>query len=101
MIRALIIEDVALNAERLSRLLDAWCRERVTLVGSAASVEEGRRLIAQTHPDLVFLDVELGGETGFELLQSLKRIDFAVIFTTGHQQYAVRAFEFAAVDYLL
>jgi two-component system LytT family response regulator len=64
-------------------------------------VAEGVQAIAQHQPDVVFLDIQMQRETGFDLLTKLNSIDFEVIFTTAHSEYAIKAFKFSAIDYLL
>lgn len=70
-------------------------------MGVAMNVDEGREAILKHKPDLVFLDVQIHDKTGFDLLLSLPGIDFEVIFTTAHDKYAVNAFKFSALDFLL
>src|SRR5207344_2400559 len=70
-------------------------------MGEAKNAEEGRRLIEQKDPGLVFLDIQMPGKDGFEFLRSISKPQFQVIFTTAHQNFAAKAFRFSAVDYLL
>jgi len=70
-------------------------------VSEAGTVEEAIGLISSVKPDLVFLDVQMRGETGFDLLDKLTDISFALVFTTAHSEYAVRAFKYSAMDYLI
>ena len=101
MIKALIIEDEQHCIDRLSNLLATHCKKTIYLAGSFQTLEDGIRGIQQLQPDLVFLDVMLDEHTGFDLLERLDSIPFAVIFTTAHDKYAVEAFRFSAIDYLL
>lgn len=101
MIRAISIDDEAHCLDRLSHLLAEHCPSTIKPVGTAQSVEDGIRLIQELQPDLVFLDVQIHDKTGFDLLKSLNRVPFDVIFTTAFEKYAVQAFKFSAVDYLL
>jgi two-component system LytT family response regulator len=101
MIRTLIIDDEQHCIDRLKRLIKEHCNSTVQLIDSCQSVENGIVAIKKFQPDLVFLDVQLGDKTGFELLQQLNEINFEVIFTTAHEKYAVQAFKFSAIDYLL
>ncbi len=94
----LIVDDESLARERTRRMLGEL--PGVTVVGEAGSADEARRRIAELEPDLVLLDIQMPGEDGFALLQSLEPRP-AVIFVTAFDQYAVRAFEENAVDYLL
>lgn len=96
--RALIVDDELLAREELKGQLAAF--PHVEVVGEAADVDQAFNLITSHAPDLVFLDIDLGAATGFDLLE---RIDtgFKVIFVTAHNEYAIRAFEVNALDYLL
>ena len=100
LLRVLVVDDEALARARLRRLLAG--EEGVEVVGEAASADEARRLIAEERPDLVFLDVQMPGEDGFELLESLPAgAAPEVVFVTAYDQHALRAFEVNALDYLL
>jgi two-component system, LytTR family, response regulator len=96
--RALLIEDEELSRRRLRRLLEA--HPEVEIVGEAASGAEAVAQISQHRPDFVFLDIDLPEFDGFEVLRRSTPPPL-VIFTTGHDQYALRAFEAAGLDYLL
>lgn len=98
--KVIIIEDEVRSQQVLHNLLRQYC-ENVEVVGIAADVPEGVKLINRHQPDLVFLDVEMPGYTGFQLLDFFDHIDFDIIFTTAYQDYALRAFQVSAVDYLL
>jgi two-component system, LytTR family, response regulator len=97
-VKALLVDDERLARAGLRRLLKP--HDDITIVGEAANAEEAAAQIHRLHPDVVFLDVEMPGRSGLEMLEELDELP-AVIFTTAHQDYAVRAFEFSAVDYLL
>lgn len=99
-IRAIIIDDEARAANALSTLLTEFC-EGVEVVAIANDVREGYKAIQQHKPDVVFLDVELPGAVGFSLLDYFDKIDFEIIFATAYNQYALKAFECSALDYLL
>ncbi len=99
-IRAIIIDDEAGNRENLQRMLERHCGN-VQVLAVAASAIEGIDAISTHSPDLVFLDIEMPHANGFELLESLPRIDFEVIFVTAFDHYAIRAIKFCALDYLL
>lgn len=101
MINALIIEDEVSQQEQLTYLLAKNCAQTIHLLGIFDSVEDGRTAIEELQPDVVFLDVHIGPKTGFDLLKALKEINFEVIFTTGYDTYAVEAFKFNAIDYLV
>jgi two-component system LytT family response regulator len=98
--KAVIIDDEPLSIDLLVQYLSKDFPE-VNLIGSATSVEQGRLLIEKTKPNLVFLDVQLGRGTGFELLEGISNNNFQVIFVTAFSEYAVRAFRFRVADYLL
>ena len=100
MLKALIIDDEQSARDALSILLTNYCPD-VTILGSADSVATGARNILTLKPNLLFLDVEMRGETGFDLLQQFNNPSFKVIFVTGHNQYALNAIKFSALDYLL
>ena len=100
MIKAVIIDD---NPEIRSinrHLLSEYFLE-IELLGEAGSVEDAYRLISETRPDLVLLDIEIEGGTAFQLLQKLMPYTFRVIFITAHDHYALKAIKFHAIDYIL
>jgi len=101
MINALIIDDEQASIDRLTDLLNKNFESDVLISGYYKTVEEGIGAIEKLNPDLVFLDVQINSKTGFDLLKQLKEINFEVIFTTAYDQYAVQAFKFSAIDYLL
>lgn len=96
--RAVIIDDEPLARRELRRLLaeHSW----LEICGEASTIEEAASVIASQSPDLIFLDIHMPNGTGFDLLRQLERVP-QVIFTTAHDQHAVRAFEVNALDYLL
>jgi two-component system LytT family response regulator len=100
MLRTIIVDDEAHARETLARLLAVHCPQ-VKLVGEAIGVESGLKIIRELHPQLVLLDVKMDDGTGFDLLRLCNTIDFKVIFITAYEKYAVQAFRFAAVDFLL
>ncbi len=100
MIKALIIDDEPIIRRMLSLMLKQHCPD-VHVSGEAGSVTEAYGLILEMNPDLVFLDIKMDDGTGFDLLQKFKKVDFHVIFITAFEEYAVKAFRFSAVDYLL
>jgi len=97
--KALLIDDERLARNELRRLLAAY--PDITIVGEAAHATQARQQLAALSPDLLFLDVQMPGESGFELLASLEPPVPHVIFTTAYDEFAVKAFEFNALDYLL
>ena len=100
MITAIIIDDEQNSRDTLRMMLEAMCPD-VKIAGEAKNITEGRKLISKQKPKIVFLDIQMPGGTGFDLLQSLDRMDFKVIFTTAYNEYAVQAFRYSALDYLL
>jgi two-component system LytT family response regulator len=96
--KALIVDDEPLARRELRRLLTAF--PWVQVVGEAADVDEALEQMDKLSPALIFLDVQMPGGTGFDLLAQLERLP-RVIFTTAYDHYAVKAFEVSAVDYLL
>ncbi len=101
MISAIIIDDEQHCINRLSSLLHDHCADTVQLAGTYSSVPEGLEALRHQQPDLVFLDVMIHEATGFDLLKQLPGIRSDVIFTTAFEKYAVQAFKFSAIDYLL
>src|SRR5262245_57855956 len=99
-IRALIVDDESPARRKISRFLTA--EEDFEIVGEAGTGSEAVRLIERERPDLVFLDVQMPGLSGFGVIESLKiRPLPQVVFVTAYDQFAVKAFEFHALDYLL
>lgn len=96
--RAIIIDDERLARNELKKLLGEY--PEIEVVDEAANVEEGIQKIETQNPDLIFLDIQMPGKTGFDLLRELNRTP-EVIFTTAYDEYALRAFEVNALDYLL
>jgi two-component system LytT family response regulator len=99
MIKALIVDDDASNRDYLRSLLAV--HPEVTVIGEAGTISHAHELITLQAPDLLFLDVEMPGGSGFDLLQQLGTWPFDVIFCTGFQRYAIQAIRFSALDYLL
>ena len=95
--KALIIDDTRLARQELVYQLTD--QEDIEIVGEAQNSEEAELLIKQFQPDLLFLDIQMPGRTGFDLLESLEEVPH-VIFTTAYSEYAMKAFEVNALDYL-
>ena len=98
--KAILIDDELDSLESLKLEIEAYCPE-LQIIDACNDPRDGIRSIKANHPDLVFLDIEMPHMNGFELLESLSSVDFDVIFVTAYDQFAVRAFDFNAADYLL
>ncbi len=99
-IRVIIIDDEASSHRHLSGLFES-SYPQVELIASGHNVAEGYDLIMRHQPDLVFLDIEMPDGTGFDLLKKIGSPEFKIVFITGHNKYAVTAFQFGAIHYLL
>lgn len=98
--KAVIVEDEERSRIVLQNLLETYCPE-VQVVAMADSVSAAVKEIRMHDPDVVFLDVQITGGTGFDVLDKVDQVQAAVIFTTAYDQYALKAFKFSAIDYLL
>ncbi|MEJ7769226.1 MAG: response regulator [Chitinophagaceae bacterium] len=98
MIKAILIDDERLARNELRKLLTEF--PEIEIIAEAANANEGMERIEELNPDLVFLDIQMPGKTGFEMLAELDRVPY-VIFTTAYDEYALKAFEVNALDYLL
>jgi two-component system LytT family response regulator len=96
--KALIIDDSRLARNELRRLLKE--HDTIQIVGEAANAEEAVQKIEETKPDILFLDIQMPGKDGFQLLEALETVP-EVIFTTAYDEYALKAFDFNALDYLV
>ena len=96
--KALIVEDERLARTELKRLLTPF--KEIKVVGEAVNADDALEKIDQLKPDLLFLDIQMPGKSGFELLEELDTVP-TVIFTTAYDEYALKAFEYNALDYLL
>ena len=99
-LKAVIIEDEERSRIVLQNLLETYCPE-VEVVGSSDSVAGGIKTTRALQPDILFLDVQISGGTGFDVLEKLHDLKMSVIFTTAYDHYALKAFKFSALDYLL
>ena len=97
---AIIIDDEQHARQGLATLLELYCPQ-VQAAGDANTIDKGIALIRQWAPDVVFLDIQIGEQNGFQLLDQLKQTDFQLIFTTAYSEFAIKAFRYHAVDYLL
>lgn len=100
MISTVIIDDERPAREVIANYLAEYCPD-VEIVAQASSVRTAYNAILKHSPDLIFLDVEMTDGKGFDLLSMFDRIDFKIIFITAYSEYAIRAFRFSAIDYLL
>ena len=96
-IKTIIIDDEEDASSRLADLVEKHCRFAINLLGCFHSVKKGIHAIKTLKPQLVFLDVQIHDETGFDLLQQLPDKNFEVIFVTAYEKYAVQAFKFSAI----
>ncbi len=99
-ISVFIVDDEASARSNLMHLLKNQCKNAL-ISGSAESLQEAKVLMERIRPDILFLDIQLQDGTGFELLDQLKDIHFNVVFTTAYDEFAVKAFRYNAIDYLL
>lgn len=100
MVPAVIVDDEISNIENLTILLNTYC-PKITVAGTATNVEQALRVISETNPSILFLDIQMPGKGGFDLLKSMAAPDFEIIFVTAYDQYAIQAIKFSAIDYLL
>lgn len=98
-LKALIVDDEFHARSNLEMLLENYC-EDVDIIGSASSPSEARVILADNDIDVIFLDIKMPGEDGFQFLSSVKEKDFAVVFITAYNEYALDAFKADAIDYL-
>lgn len=96
--KALIIDDERLARTELRRLLEPF--KEIEIVGEAVNADEAIEKIAQLNPELIFLDIQMPGKSGFDMLEEIDKVP-KVIFTTAYDEYALKAFEYNALDYLL
>lgn len=100
MIKVVVIDDEINSRELLVSMLSNYCKG-VKILGTAHDVLSGIRVIKKEQPQLVFLDIEIPGGNGFDILNAFDKIDFKVVFVTGYDQYAIKAIKYAALDYIL
>lgn len=102
MLRSIIIEDELSNRETLNNLIRQFCPGKVEVLGFAGGVQEAIFLAKKTTPDLIFLDIELSGGNGFQVLDGLLGQEgFQVVFVTAYDEFAIQAIKYAALDYLV
>lgn len=100
MIRTVIIDDERNALEVLEMQLERYCPQ-VTVLATCNSGEAGIEAIARLQPDLVFLDIEMPHKNGFDVINETRNYSYNVIFTTAYDQFAIKAFRYSALDYLL
>lgn len=100
MLKAVIIDDEGKARRILESFITEYCPQ-LTVAGTAEDVVQGVKIIQKEHPDIVFLDIEMPGYNGFQLLEFFDEVNFEVIFVTAYSEFALKAFQVSAVDYLL
>jgi len=100
MIRVVIIDDERDAINSIELIINEYCTN-AEVVGTAASAADGRNIILSQQPDLVFLDIEMPRGNGFDLLEMLPERNFEIIFITAYNNFAIKAFKYSAIDYIL
>ncbi len=100
MIRAIIIDDEQESRNAINNILNNFC-DNVSVAGQAENVSAGIRLIKNKKPDVIFLDIQMPDGTGFNILEKTGNIKYQVIFVTAHDEFALKAIKFSALDYIL
>ncbi len=100
MIKAVIIDDEKRSRETLVGMIERYCPS-IEVLGQADGCQSGIQKIKELSPEIVFLDIQMPDGSGFKLLEDLDEYNFEVIFTTAHDQYAIKAIRFSALDYIL
>ncbi len=100
MTNCIIVDDEHKSRESLKALIEGFC-ENITVSAVCQDGAEALEAIEMFKPDVVFMDIQLQRETGFDILDKLNKIDFEIIFTTAYSEFAIKAFKFSAIDYLL
>lgn len=99
-IRVFLVDDEQRAIEGLSNVLNTFF-DNVSIAGFATDIQTAYNQITVRQPDLVFLDIEMGAESGFQLLEKFEEINFHVVFLTAHEEFALKAIKFSALDYLI
>src|SRR5690606_38192605 len=97
--KALIVDDELFCRENLKFIIDEYCPE-ITSISQASSADEAHAYFSESDADILFLDIKMPNENGFELLESINNKNLSVIFTTAHNEYALKAIKAQAIDYL-
>jgi two-component system, LytTR family, response regulator len=99
-LKTILIDDEQNNIDNLQALINKYCPQ-VQVVATANNANDGKALLLQHQPQLLFLDIQMPGKDGFELLCEIKLPSFELIIVTAFDQYAIKAIKFSAIDYLL
>ncbi len=99
-IRVCLVDDEQRALETHAKVIHNFL-DNVEISGTASTVEEAYKMVVEVKPDLLLLDIEMGKESGFQLLERFDEIDFHVAFITAHEEYALRAIKFSAIDYII
>ena len=100
MFKTVLVEDEKNNLDLLNHFIKKYCKN-IDVVASCSNYDQALSVLKAEEPDLVFLDIVLDRDTSFDLLQELGNPDFQIIFTTAYDEYAIRAFKYNTIDYLL
>src|SRR5690606_38933923 len=98
--KAIIVDDEHDGIRTLEKMLQLHCPQ-VKVLGAASNAQEAKKLIPELQPNVVFLDIQMPGKSGLELLKEIPEINFEVIFVTAHNEYMLQALQYSAADYLL
>lgn len=101
MLQTIIVDDEPKVCETLEMLLSSYCKDVVNVMGRAHSVNQSFEMIQAYQPDLVLLDIKLEDGSGFDLLEKFEEFPFSVVFITSFNEFAIKAFKYSALDYLL
>jgi two-component system LytT family response regulator len=99
-LKAIIVDDEKMGIKALAKLIELYT-EGLEVMGEATNISDALDLIRVYKPDVVFLDIELQGERGFDLLDKLENVTFEVVFVTAYEEYAIKAIRYSALEYLL
>lgn len=99
-IRSILVDDEYFNRELIKMMIGRLSNE-FEIIGEAEGIRKGRELITELKPDVVFLDIKMPDGSGFDLISGLGNIDFEVVFITGFDEFAIKALQHRAIDYVL
>ncbi|HEY5823230.1 MAG TPA: LytTR family DNA-binding domain-containing protein [Cyclobacteriaceae bacterium] len=100
MLKSIIVDDELKSRQSLKKMVESFC-QNIEVMATCQNVDEAIKAINEFKPDVIFLDVQMERETGFDLLAKIPLIDFEIVFTTAYSEYALKAIKFSAIDYLL